>query len=181
MPKLFLIFLLRYIGDLVSYFTGKVIITLRITVNSFYPPSGEMAEVGTALAVVGLAGQILEGVQYLHSFFSNVKNAPEFVGSLDRELVCIQDILKNIRDRSINPSPGSQNDPLESALKNCAEPITLLQDLIKENDLQGPERGLRRQWNQICTGFKRKDFARYIDQLERAKTNLLNANVLKIR
>ena len=141
-----------------------------------------MAEIGTVLAVVSLTGQILAGIQHLHLFFSNFRHAPEFIISLNRELVCIRDIVDRVRVQLNSSSSVSQNKPLDSAIKNCAEPIRLLlQDLIKQNSLRGSEKGLKRHWNQIYTVFKRKDFERRIAELERAKLSLVTAEVSMIR
>lgn len=140
-----------------------------------------MAEIGTVLAVVSLIGQVLAGIQHLHLFFSNVRHAPEFIISLNRELVCMRIIVDRVRVQLNSSSSVSQYEPLDSALKNCAEPITRLQDLIKKNILRGSEKGLKRHWNQIYTVFKRKDFERRIAELERAKSSLVIAEDLMIR
>ena len=57
-----------------------------------------LAAAGEVIAVVSLAGQVMEGCSYLLGVFDNAKSAPQEICMLATELVIIQNIIQTTPD-----------------------------------------------------------------------------------
>lgn len=127
---------------------------------------------GSVVSIVGLAGQVAQGVNYLYTFFNDMQDSPSDIKSLSEELKLVGDILTEVnRD-------GIDSAPLSAALQRCKEVICDLENLVQRTNLVSAQSSnAKRLWSQMSTAFRNEKFRKYIERLERAKSTLLHAKI----
>lgn len=151
----------------------------------------------------GLAGQIAQGVKFLHSFFSDIKDAPADIASLIAELATLRLLLNNIspsRDgmalsAASGICPEESTIPISSqgfsiplseklmieevrpALDHCELWVNKLQQLVLLYEPSAKLSKRKRVWAQIDIALRKKKFQKYIEGLERAKSMLQQAQI----
>jgi len=94
-----------------------------------------LAAAGGVIAVVSLAGQVLEGCSYLKDIFDKAYTAPNEIRLLANELTIIQNIVRS------TPNSDEHQDELDF----CHERLSKLRKIIdKYGDLDGAPRS--RKW-----------------------------------
>jgi len=123
-----------------------------------------------ALSIAGFAGQLAQSAAFLYDFFSDVRGAPNRVRALGEELRILESILANIQK-----SFTGQNADLEQALKHCEKRLNELLEFVKKVDPDQHAKKRRRLWSQFRVALKRSDLAKYLGDLDRSKSTLLQA------
>lgn len=134
-----------------------------------------MAEVGTIISIVSLAGATLEGLKTLCLFFRSIRDVPEEVSILSTELLLVQKIIENLYPQIRNIELEPYQVGLELALNNCNRAVVRLKALIQRHYPSGHKKSHKRYWKQIVVAFKKEDFKKHIAHLERAKASILAA------
>jgi len=129
-----------------------------------------------ALSVAGLAGQLAQSAAFLYDFVSDIRGAPKRVRALGEELRILKSILGNIQK-----SYTVQNADLEHALKHCQKRLNELLRFVKKVDPDQHAKKRRKLWSQFRVALKSSDLAKYLGELDRSKSMLLQAcaNVLR--
>ncbi|KAL1640479.1 hypothetical protein SLS58_006979 [Diplodia intermedia] len=97
---------------------------------------------GTVPALITLPAVLLQTVQTIQNFSKSVKNAPDDVRRLLREVEAMQDLIQNIRTQCDGASANVDHDTLQDFLKITG----LLQDRLKGplKELQELQAGLEK-------------------------------------
>ncbi|CZR69818.1 uncharacterized protein PAC_19718 [Phialocephala subalpina] len=124
--------------------------------------------VGSIVGIVGFAGQLAQGSNFLFDFFKDLTDAPNDVRKLLEELKFLESLIT-----SIQSSFSGHDQDLEQALKVCCTCIGELVDLIKANEPADNLRQRQKAWKQFSVALKRTKFSKHLGNLERAKLMLL--------
>jgi hypothetical protein len=130
--------------------------------------------VAGAIGVVGVAGQLLEGIKSIRGFCKDMKSAPSFISDLSQELATFQSILDTI-PFSLGAATQYNDAALEMAIRQCIVIVARLESMVRLSDLQGLPQDERRRRKQIRLAFNKKDFSDELSRLHGAKLNLLAA------
>ena len=123
-----------------------------------------------ALSIAGFAGQLTQSAAFLYDFISNIRDAPSTVRALGEELRVLESLLAKIQQ-----SFTGQNADLEEALKHCEKQLNRLLEFVKRVDPDQHAKKRRRLWSQCKVAIKRSDLAKYLGNLNRSKSMLLQA------
>ena len=134
-----------------------------------------MADPGTVISIVSLAEQLLQGLKSLHTFFGDIKDAPTDIQKFTQELDSTAAVLDKTLDQLNTINPDNRNTLLETAVQNCAESVTKLEDLTRPLQVKGQDKQAKRIWKQIATAFKKEDFQKHISMLHGARLNIIAA------
>ncbi|KAH8769365.1 hypothetical protein F5882DRAFT_362532 [Hyaloscypha sp. PMI_1271] len=128
---------------------------------------------GGVVSFIGLSGQVLQGIKFLHGFLSDIKDAPEDVKTLNAELKLIDTILEEVQrqDNDIQQCPS-----MLEAVNYCKSWVDKLEDLVRACE-PGNGKKMARLWGQLGIALRTKKLTKYINGLERAKSLLLQARV----
>ena len=127
----------------------------------------------SGFAVVSLAGQVAVGVKNLYSFWSSIKDAPNDIQSLSKELKLLLTILQNIEEGEQCYGPDAATTDV---LGSCRAQVNSLTAIT-----EGLERGFttrsssRRKWGVLKAVFKRDMIQKFQDILRDTKVTLLLA------
>lgn len=126
---------------------------------------------GGVVSFIGLSGQVLRGIRFLHGILSDIKDAPEDVKTLNAELKLIGTILEEVerQDNDIRQCPS-----MVEAVNYCKNWVDKLEDLVRTFELGNGEKTAR-LWGQLNVALRAKRLTKYTDGLERAKSMLLQA------
>lgn len=124
------------------------------------------------IGIVSLAGQILRGLKSLHTFFEDIKDAPKDIGDLKSELVSIQAVLDKILDQFKVIDFKSCNVVLDLAMRNCADQIMMLENMIRQFRSHGK---ISKVWKQMSAAFKKESIQKHVSMLHSARLNLIAA------
>jgi hypothetical protein len=135
------------------------------------------------IAVVGLAGQVIQGCQNIKALVGDFNSAPKDVQDLIRELNSIEESAKItdiLRTKTIHREVDLQ---LEAALKQGLDAVQELRQHIVDADIVFQERGHSRKsrsWQRLKVMFGKQAIQASVDRLSRAKTQLVivQSNVL---
>jgi hypothetical protein len=121
-----------------------------------------LAAASGVIAVVSLAGQVLQGCSYIRQVFEGVQTAPEEIRLLTTELVVIERIVRAA------PDNGEHND----ALDFCNEAVAKLRNIIeKYAEIDGP--GRYRKWGRrLSMALSIDKIQKHLGRLRQAKTYL---------
>ncbi|KAK3323211.1 hypothetical protein B0T19DRAFT_199633 [Cercophora scortea] len=122
-----------------------------------------------AISVAGFAGQLARSAAFLQDFIRDIRHAPDDVRKLGEELKALQAILDNIH--TSNPTPHAD---LELALEQNATRLKELTDVANaaKSRLQGKKPAL---CSQFRVALGRSDVSKYLGELERSKSLLVQA------
>lgn len=134
-----------------------------------------MADPGTVIGIVSLVGQLLRGLKSLHTFFGDIKDAPSDVQTLTQELSSVETILNKTLDQLNTINPNNRNTLLATAVRNCAEHVSGLENLTRPLRLKGHDGSIKRMWKQVATAYKKEDFQNHIAMLHGARLNIIAA------
>lgn len=165
-----------------------------------------MDGLGLAVSVgglIGLAGQIAQGVRFLHTFFSDIKDAPADIEALVAELTTLRLLLNKINplqgienlsttsaiyfqkstiptSSQVSPTPMSQQlltEEVQPALDHCKLWVNKLEELVLLYEPSAKISKGKRLWAQINIALRNKKFKKYVEGLERAKSMLQQAQI----
>lgn len=107
---------------------------------------------------------------FLHKFIQDVEGAPELVQKLGEELRVLEKILAGIPVSSCDH--GAE---LEQPLRYCENLLQELQAFAKTIDPNQYAKRRRRTWSQVKVALKHADLHKYLADIERSKSMLLQA------
>jgi membrane-associated HD superfamily phosphohydrolase len=136
----------------------------------------------SVIAVIGLAGQVVQGCQYIKGWVGDFRSAPKDVQDLMRELDTIQQsarILEQL-EKKFDANIQAQLDP---ALQLCFDAVEEIRKKIEDADSTFKEPISRRRakgWHRLKVVFGKQDLQTAVDKLSRAKATLgvAQSNVL---
>ncbi|KAK3997219.1 hypothetical protein QBC44DRAFT_399064 [Cladorrhinum sp. PSN332] len=121
--------------------------------------------VSGSISVVAFAGQLTKSATFLHNFISDIKGAPKELLTISEEIKILQSIFATIQS-----STPTQSLSLVQALKHSEDRLNALQDFVKKLGLGKPK-----LWNYFKVAVKQADLHKYLQDLERSKSMLLQA------
>lgn len=132
----------------------------------------------SVVAFVGIAGQLLQGVSTVYNFLSDVQDAPDEIQQLNAEL----NLLKTILESMITyPEAicGSKEafDSVGVAMEMVQNQVTKLKELVVKYNIKSIGRR-KLLWSNVNVAFRKKKFAKYILNLDRARKLLEMAQSL---
>ena len=152
----------------------------------------------SVVAFVGISGQILQGCNYLSTFFSDVRDAPDVFVAISSELSTLRGRLEGfqllLREMQVISPPSLivQQDP-EAALQRCQDAVQKLEKFVNKYAAlsipAGAQSGssqtstdiVRKTWYKLAVARKSDKLRHHRSQLEAAKASLLGAqaNILQ--
>jgi len=127
----------------------------------------------SAFAVVSVAGQLAVGLKQLHSFWSSLRDAPDDVQSLSKELKLLLTILREIEQ---SEQRYGLNAAATDVLESCGAQVNSLTAITKglERDFTAHSSS-RRKWGALKAVLKRNTIKKFRDILRDTKVTLLLA------
>jgi hypothetical protein len=129
----------------------------------------------SAIAFIGLAGQVLQGCQYVHDFIDDVRDAPDDLRHHHTEISSFESVVLGFQEvlQAIQPFARIENPTKQAllALRSGGTSIDELKALLRRFEQSG-ERDL---WRSIKLTRKRSELAKYVARLGEAKVNILLA------
>ena len=129
----------------------------------------------SAIAFIGLAGQVLHGCQYVHDFLDNIRDAPDDLRHYHTEISSFSSAVLGFQEvlQAMKPFARIENSA-EQALLALQSGGTTIDE--SKAFLQKVERfGERELWRSIKLARKRSELAKYVARLGEAKVNILLA------
>jgi hypothetical protein len=139
-----------------------------------------VAGASSIIAVVGLAGQVVQGCGYLNSIFGGMKDAPHDLALIIRELEFIQQVAGALRDENFRNNPAPMGWDPTPALEFCIEAIGKVQKLVLA---YGGPNGVvdhMKLRKRVQMGMSQDKIRKHLGRLERAKTHLLASNSTRL-
>ncbi len=152
---------------------------------------------GSILSIVGVAGQILQGLTFLHGFFRDFRDVPEDIESLVQELDCLEALFRRITvlagqasistepitsaSTAIVPGPATSHGCLEElrpALKFCNYWVGILRDIVDKHEATVNASRLKRTWSKLHLAFRRERWSKYTAALQRGKFMVLHSQIV---
>ena len=132
----------------------------------------------SVVAFVGIAGQLLQVVSTVYNFLSDVQDAPDEIQQLNSEL----NLLKMIIENMITYPQGicGSKETLDSvgvAMEMVQNQVTRLKELVEKYNIKSNGRR-KLVWSNVNIAFRKKKFAKYISNLDRARKLLEMAQSL---
>ena len=146
----------------------------------------------SVVAFVGISGQILQGCNYLSTFFSDVRDAPDVFVAISNELSTLRGRLEGfqllLREMQVISPPSLivQQDPV-AALQRCQDAVQKLEKFVNKYAAlsipAGAQPGssqtttdvVRRTWDKLAVARKSDKLRYHRSQLEAAKSSLSGA------
>lgn len=142
-----------------------------------------MAEaVGLAASVAGLlgiTGQLLNGILFIKGFLDDTKNAPDDIHVLSDEV----ELLSSAAQRTESLLVMCEHDGLELDLEEERKALKKYTDMVKklgteiEQDVKKFSEGKGRWWERMKTAGKKNRLAGYMTSVERAKTLVMDVEM----
>jgi len=127
----------------------------------------------SVVAFIGTAGQVLQGWQYISTLFDDVKDAPDDIKSLDREvnmlvrmLTGFKTVLTDISHMDDHAAIGSET---KQALDYCDEAMVGLMKFLLKIKRAGTK------WNQLRFAFSKDKVLKHLSRIQNAKEHILLA------
>jgi hypothetical protein len=128
----------------------------------------------SAIAFIGLAGQILQGCQYVRDLIDNIRDAPDNLRHYHTEIASFRSAVLGFQEvlQAIKPFARIENSAEQALL--ALQSGGAIDDL--KAFLQNFERSREKElWRSIKLARKRSKLAKYIARLGEAKANILLA------
>ncbi|KAL9115279.1 MAG: hypothetical protein Q9187_007345 [Circinaria calcarea] len=123
----------------------------------------------SVVAFVGIAGQLLQGVCTVYTFLSDVQDAPEEIQQLNAELNLLRMILENMITYPQGICGSKEAfDSVGLAMEMVQSQVKKLKELVEKYNIKGVGRR-KLVWSNINIAFRKKKFAKYISNLDRAR------------
>ena len=138
-----------------------------------------MDAVAAATGFVSLAGQILQGCQFVQTYFRDVKEAPQSIREIAAELNGFQFSLESFRKTLQDLAASDTHSPFqnpEPILHQCNYAIAKLTKFVTKYALvTAPGSGHQpsRWWSRIDFAFKKDKVKALVTALQGSKTSLL--------
>lgn len=135
------------------------------------------------IAVVGLAGQVIQGCQNIEAWVGDFNNAPKDIQNLIREIHSIEESAKITHMLRMKIAPQEVDLQLAPALQQCLNAVQELRKHIGDADIVFQENGHSRKsrgWQRLKVMLGKPAIQASVDRLSRAKAQLVvvQSNVL---
>jgi hypothetical protein len=121
-----------------------------------------LAAASGVIAVVSLAGQVVQGCSYVRQILDSANTAPQEIRVLTAELAIIERIVQN------TPDEGEHRD----ALDFCNEAVAKLRNAIDEYAELDSVRGHRKWGRRLSMALSTDKIQKHLGRLKSAKTYL---------
>ena len=139
-----------------------------------------LAGASSVVAIVGLAGQVVQGCSSLSIIFSDMKGAPQDLRLLVCELEVIQQIGGALRDENFRHTTTPTGWDPTPALEFCMEAIAKVQKFVAAYEAPNGA-GDHMKWRKrVLIGMSREKIRKHPARLERAKTHLAASNSTRL-
>lgn len=128
--------------------------------------------VGSLVGIAGFAGQLAQGSAFLYHFFNDFKDAPKYVKRILEELKLLESLLTSIQTTS---GVTCHDQQLEQALQHCASCINEILGVVTANEQALDLKESKKTWKRFRFALKQPQISRYLLNLERAKSTLLQS------
>ncbi|KAK4458101.1 hypothetical protein QBC42DRAFT_300558 [Cladorrhinum samala] len=125
--------------------------------------------VSGSFSVVAFAGELAKSATFVHDFISNIKRGPDELYTIAQEIKTLQSIFTEIQN-----SGPVQNSQLQQALQHSEKRLTALVEFVKKLD-DGSPTTKPKLWSRFKVAAKQSDLTKYLGELERSKSILLQA------
>jgi hypothetical protein len=139
-------------------------------------------DVAAAVAsFVGLVGQCLQGCNFLHDFFNNVRDAPQVIRNTAGELhllILLLDAFRNILHGIQASHAATDISGARSALLCLEEAVSrLTRFVVKYASIAAPGTGRRflKTWKSLDHAWRRRQLTKHLQRLQQAKISLVVA------
>jgi hypothetical protein len=139
-------------------------------------------DVAAAVAgFIGLTGQCLQGCNFLHNFFNNVRDAPQVIRDTAGELhllILLLDAFRNILHGMQTSHAVTDISGARSALLFLEEAVSrLTRFVIKYASIVAPGTGRRllKTWKSLDHAWRRQQLKKHLQRLQQAKISLVVA------
>ena len=135
-----------------------------------------LAVVASGVSIASIAIQIVGSIEKLSDVWSSIRDAPENIKALLKELAQLANLLAVVDESNACYEPTT---PIQSALtqakKDCQEVADSIKEVVKELAAGLAASRGRRQWTAVKARLKEKRLVRYQKRLESAKLTLVIA------
>ena len=129
----------------------------------------------SAIAFIGLAGQVLQGCQHIHDFMNNVRDALDDLRHYHTEISSFKSVVLGFQEvlQAIKPFARIDNSAEQAllALQSGGTAINELKAILQKFERSG-EKDL---WRGIKLARKSSELAKHVARLGEAKVNILLA------
>jgi hypothetical protein len=129
----------------------------------------------SAIAFISLAGQVLQGCQYVHDFIDNTRDAPNELRHYHTEILHFKSAVLGFQEvlQAIKPFAKTENSAKQAllALQSGGTAINESKAFLQKLEQSG-EWDL---WRSIKVARKKSELAKYVARLGGAKVNILLA------
>jgi hypothetical protein len=134
-----------------------------------------LAAASSVIAVVGLAGQALQGCQYLRNIFSEARDAPRELQLLDAEIGTIQRILHSVQSELLcSTSNITAEVASDATLDFCADAIRELRDIVDKYGQPSNEGGRVKWGKRLSVTLNSSKIDRHLSRLRAARGHLIS-------
>lgn len=126
-----------------------------------------------ALAVPSIALQLIDKIKEVHDFWSSLKDAPDDIRTIVRDLKSLSDVLEYIRDDVTQHGP---DQTIGDLLDHCEQKVNSWKKMVEhlEQGLRSSSRRAR-SWSSFRTVLRDKQFKKFYESLQDTKITLLLA------
>ena len=130
----------------------------------------------SAVAFASIAIQLGQSFITLYEFWESVKEAPENVSAVVKDLKLLAAILRQIE---LNEQQYGQNAEVTDALKSCTAKVDILRNLVDQLEPGfASKRRVQRKWTALRAALKSDKVEKFRKLLEETKTTILLARGL---
>ena len=126
-----------------------------------------------AAQFVGLAGQAVEGIQYLRTQFQGIKTAPKLIKNIHRELKIFESTIAHLATLQAGEDLAQE---FIATVEGCVDIFDGIYEQTSRYNLHREiydEQKFKRLWRQVLANDNRPKFEEYLRRLERAKSSML--------
>lgn len=126
-----------------------------------------------ALAVPSLALQLLDKVKELHDFWGSLKDAPDDIRTVVRDLKSLTEVLDQIREDETQHMP---NKTMRDLLDDCRQKVNSWEVMVKplEQGFKSKSRPVRK-WSSFKAVSQDEKFKKFCESLQETKITLILA------
>jgi hypothetical protein len=121
------------------------------------------------ISVVGFAGQVTQGIHYLHHVLSDIKHAPESLKRLQSSLKLLESTIVEANELAL---PRDKERLFLEAHQQCKDEVEALEALVKKYEVGSGDGRMKRKMKGVRAGFLAGEFEKRAEGVERAKGTL---------
>ncbi|CAG8951511.1 hypothetical protein HYFRA_00007427 [Hymenoscyphus fraxineus] len=126
--------------------------------------------VASGIAVTQLADKFVRSMNNMHTFWRDVKDAPQSIGNILEELEILGLILR--KNLGQHCSPQGEDSAILRCLEYCKKTSEGLESIVAKLKLDADVTASRKRWNNVKGAFKKGEIQDVQSRLDRAKEML---------